>query len=59
MLNKYSDILTINELCEIMKCGKNYVYKLVSSGKIQACRTQKNGKYLIPKENLIRYLNNT
>lgn len=35
MLEQYHDILTIEELCEILKIGRNRAYELLESGTIK------------------------
>ena len=41
MFNEYDDVITIDELCEMLKIGKNSAYKLLQSGKIKSF---KNGR---------------
>lgn len=56
MLEKYNDILTINDICEILHIGKNSAYKMLKNNDIPnriIC-----GKYRIPKQKLIEYLTN-
>lgn len=38
MFNEYSDIITIDELCEMLRIGRNKAYELLRSGKIVAFR---------------------
>ena len=38
MLEQYNDILTIDELCEILKIGRNRAYKLLETGEIKGFR---------------------
>jgi len=38
MFKDYDDIITVEELCEILKIGKNGAYELLSSGQIRALR---------------------
>ncbi len=38
MLTDYSDILTIDELCEVLLIGKNAAYKLLESGELKGFR---------------------
>lgn len=54
MLNKYNDVLTVEELCEVLRIGKNTAYKLLKSGKIKSIKI--GSTYKIPKRSIIRYL---
>ena len=36
MFNEYSDIVTIDELCEMLRIGKNKAYELLRKGDIKA-----------------------
>ena len=38
MFNEYSDIVTIDELCEMLRIGRNKAYELLRSGKIGSFR---------------------
>lgn len=38
MFNEYSDIVTIDELCEMLRIGKNKAYELLRKGEIKAFR---------------------
>ena len=54
MLNKYNDILTVEELCEVLRIGKNTAYKLLKSGEIKSIKIGK--VYKIPKKSVRKYL---
>lgn len=54
MLKNYKDIISVEELCEILSIGKNTAYRLLKSGEIKAIRIGK--VYKIPKESVRRYL---
>lgn len=54
MLEEYKDVLDINDLCEVLRLGRNSVYKLLKSEEIQAFIV--SGKYRIPKQSVIIYL---
>lgn len=54
MLEGYSDIMTIEELCEILIIGKNAAYHLLNNGDIQAFRI--GSRWKIPKESVITYI---
>ena len=47
MLEQYNEILTIDELCEILMIGKNFAYRFLTEKKIKAFRIGK--KWKIPK----------
>lgn len=55
MLNRYNDILTVDELCEVLKIGKNTAYALLKSGEIKSVKIGR--VYKIPKRSVIKYLN--
>lgn len=54
MLNKYKDILSVKDLCEILDIGKNTAYRLLKNGDIKSIRI--GNKYKIPKRYLLEYL---
>ena len=57
MFNQNDDILTVEEMCEILKIGKNSAYKLLNSNAIPAYR---NGKiWRIPRTSLIEFVENS
>lgn len=54
MLEQYGDIISVEELCEILKTGKNRVYELLQTNQIGSFRLGRNWK--IPKISVIYYL---
>ncbi|SHO48922.1 helix-turn-helix domain-containing protein [Anaerocolumna xylanovorans] len=56
MLNDYGDLLTIQELCEILNIGKNTAYLLLGHKEIKAFRIGRTWK--IPKVSLEEYIRN-
>lgn len=54
MLNKYPDVLTVEDLTEILHIGKNKAYELLEKRVIGYKRIGR--KYIIPKVCLIDYL---
>lgn len=44
MLEQYDDILTINDLSELLKIGSTQAYRIVRSGKIKAYKEGKDWK---------------
>ncbi len=56
MFSQYSDIVTIDELCEMLRIGKNKAYQLLRSGRISSF---KDGRlWMIPKQAVIDYISN-
>lgn len=55
MFNNYSDLLTLEDLCEILLIGRNQAYILLSSGTIKALKIGRAWK--IPKQSVIDYIN--
>lgn len=57
MLEEYKDVLTVQEVKQILGYkSNNTLYKLLHNGSLKYGR-QPNGKYLIPKQSLVEYLN--
>lgn len=56
MLEEYKDILTINDLCNIMHIGKTSAYKLIKENKVPCVKVGRNIR--IPKKLLIMYILN-
>jgi excisionase family DNA binding protein len=54
MYEQYSDIVTAEELCEMLSIGKNAAYRLLSSGQLKAFRY--NRVWKIPKQGVIEYV---
>ena len=54
MFNKYNDILTVDELCEVLNIGKNTAYKLLKNGDIKSIKIGR--VYKIPKKNVKKYI---
>lgn len=57
MFNDYPDILSVNDLCEILCIGKNIAYMLLTSKQIKATRL--NHVWKIPKIAVIEYVATT
>lgn len=55
MFNKYKDILSVNELCDILGIGKNTAYRLLKNKEIKSVRIGK--VYKIPKKYVKEYVN--
>lgn len=54
ILEEYGDILTVEDIMEILHVGRNTAYKLVNMNVIPSFKVGK--RYLIPKKNLYVYL---
>jgi len=55
MLENWDDFLTVEELCEVLKIGRNAAYTLLNSGELKALR---NGRvWRVPKQAVIEYVN--
>ena len=55
MFSDYNDILTVNDVAEILMCGRNKVYELLSSNALTGFRIGKSN-WRIPKKNLETYI---
>lgn len=55
MLNEYSEILTVEDVMEILNIGKNAAYDLFRNGEIKCFRLKNRWK--IPKQSIIDYIN--
>ena len=54
MLEEYKDVLTIDDVCHILRIGRNKAYQMLKTGEIP--NKKKRHKYIIPKQGVIRYL---
>ena len=54
MLDKYNDIISVKELCDILQTGKNTAYNLLRAGHIHSIKI--GSTYKIPKKYLIDYI---
>ena len=54
MFEEYNDLLTVEELCEMLSIGKNSAYKLLASGDLKCFRY--NRVWKIPKQGIIEYV---
>ena len=54
MLDHYHDVLTVEEVCDILRIHKKLAYKLINSGELYA---RKIGRiYRVPKMAIAAYL---
>ena len=56
MFEEYGDMLTVDEVAEILGVGKNSAYEIFRSGKMNCFMLK--GKWKIPKQALIEYIHN-
>ena len=54
MFEQYDDILTVEEVAEILKIGMSQAYKIVRSGNLKGYKEGKDWK--IPKQALKQYV---
>ena len=52
MNNEVNELITVEELCEILMVGKNTAYKLLSTGELKAFRI--NRVWKIPRQARVR-----
>ena len=57
MLDSYRDVLTVQDLCEILRIGKRTAYRLLHSQEIPN-RQIYGRRFIIPKKYVIAYLDN-
>jgi len=54
MFNEYSDIVLVDDLCEMLSIGKNTAYTLLNTGAIKALHYGRVWK--IPKQTVINFV---
>lgn len=54
MFNEYHDIVSVDDLCEMLSIGKNTAYTLLSNGTIKALHYGRVWK--IPKQAVINFV---
>ena len=54
MFSKYNDVVTVEDVMEMLHLGRVTVYSLLKSGRIHTLRVGK--KYVIPKKSVIDFL---
>ncbi len=54
MFSEYGDILSVEDVMEILNIGKNAAYRLFRDKAIRCFRI--NGRWKIPKQSLLEYV---
>ncbi|MZQ74730.1 MAG: helix-turn-helix domain-containing protein [Peptoclostridium sp.] len=54
MINSENDVLTVEELMEVLYIGRNYAYKILNSGDLKAFRVGR--KWRIPRLCIEEYI---
>ena len=54
MLEKYDEVLSVDDVCEILHFGRNKVYEMLQNGDIPNKKIRR--RYIIPKRGLINFL---
>ena len=54
MLSNYPDVLTVDQLMDILHIGRNAAYGLLKSGEIKTLRIGR--RYIIPKKSIVAYI---
>lgn len=54
MLADYPDVLTVDQLMEILHIGRNAAYGLLNRGDVKTLRIGR--RYIIPKQSIVAYI---
>lgn len=54
MENQYDDLVTVDELCDILLISRSLAYRLLNSGEIKCFRI--NRKWKIPRSSVYKYI---
>ena len=54
MFDEYGAVLTVKEVCTILRISKNMAYELVRAKKIRCVKV--GNRYRIPKSEIVRFL---
>ena len=54
MFEKYKDVVTVDELCEMLNISRNLAYRLLNAKQVRSIRVGR--VHRIPKSNIIDYL---
>lgn len=56
MLENYPDILSSQEVCQLLKISLHTLYNLIKTGELPARKV--GGKYKIAKKSILNFINN-
>lgn len=56
IFKEYPDVITIEELMQMLRIGQNVAYDMLKTKTIKADRY--GNRYIIPKQSVINYINN-
>ena len=54
MFDSYPDVVSVEEIQQMLRIGKNAVYKLLKNGAIKSIKVGK--RYVVPKKHIIDFL---
>lgn len=54
MFSEYPDVLTVDQLMEMLHIGRNAAYSLLKSGEIKTLRIGR--RYIIPRKSIVAYI---
>ena len=54
LFNTYPDVVSIDEIQQMLRIGKNAVYELLKNQKLKSIKVGK--KYIVPKKYVIEFL---
>ena len=54
LFNTYPDVVSIDEIQQMLRIGKNAVYELLKTQKLKSIKVGK--KYIVPKKYVIEFL---
>ena len=54
LFNTYPDVVSIDEIQQMLRIGKNAVYELLKTEKLKSIKVGK--KYVVPKKYVIEFL---
>ena len=57
MFDKYKDIVTVDQLCEMLNISRNLAYRILNNREIKSVRIGR--VHRIPKVNVIQYVQKT
>ena len=54
LFDSYPDVVSVDEIQEMLRIGKNAVYQLIKEGTIKSIKVGK--RYIVPKKFIIEFL---